>query len=90
VGLKIKSMTGKLIKKNNEWVVKYDKNHDEVFYVLCPQTKIWSEREDVKKFIHDDIEVQFNLVVNGSYDKINEMFVKEFCAKITQVEHSTI
>lgn len=83
-------MDGILIKKNDEWVVKYNKNHDEVFYVLCPQTKIWSEREDVKKFIHDDIEVQFNIVVNGSYDKINEMFVKEFCAKITQVEHSTI
>ena len=58
--------------------------------MLCPRTKIWSEREDVKKFIHDNIEVQFNLVVNGSYDKINEMFVKEFCAKITQVEHSTV
>lgn len=83
-------MDGILIKKNDEWVVKYNKNHDEVFYLLCPQTKIWSEREDVKKFIHDDIEVQFNIVVNGSYDKINEMFVKEFCAKITQVEHSTI
>lgn len=83
-------MDGILIKKNDEWVVKYNKNHDEVFYLLCPQTKIWSEREDVKKFIHDDIEVQFNIVVNGSYDKINEMFVKEFCGKITQVEHSTI
>ena len=27
-------MTGKLVKKNEEWVVRYDKNHDEVFYVL--------------------------------------------------------
>lgn len=83
-------MTGKLVKKNGEWVVRYDKNHDEVFYRFCPQTKVWSEKEEVKKFIHDNIEVEFSLIVNGSYDDINELFVKEFCAKIKQVEHSTI
>lgn len=83
-------MTGILVKKNNEWVVKYDKNHDEIFYVLCEKSKLWSEKEEVKNFIHDNIEVEFSLVVNGSYDKINELFVKEFCAKITRIEHSTI
>jgi hypothetical protein len=83
-------MTGKIVKKNGEWVVKYDKNHDEVFYILCPQTKLWTEKDEVKKFIHDNIEVEFYLVVNGFYDKVNEQFVKEFCARIKQVEHSTI
>lgn len=83
-------MTGILVKKNNQWVVKYNKNHDEIFYTLCEKSKLWSEKEEVKNFIHDNIEVEFSLVVNGSYDNINELFVKEFCAKITQVEHSTI
>ena len=83
-------MTGILVKTNGEWVVKYDRGHEVLFYRLDQQSKEWTKKDSVLKFIREGIEVQFNLVVNGSYDHENEIFVKEFSAKIKQIEHSTI
>lgn len=83
-------MTGTLVKKNGEWVVKYDRGHEVLFYQLDPQSEEWSKKDIVLKFIREGIEVQFNLVVNGSYDHKNQIFVKEFSAKLKQIEHSTI
>lgn len=83
-------MTGFLIQKDHLWFVKYHRNNEVIFYNICEESKKWTEKEEVKKFIHDDIEVQFNLVTKGFYDKITETQVKEFCAKIILIEHSTI
>jgi len=83
-------MTGTLVKKNKEWVVKYDKGHEIVFYNLCKNSKIWSEKKDVKKFIKEGIEVEFSLITDSFYDKNKQQQAKEFCVKLLQIEHSSI
>jgi len=83
-------MTGLLIKRNNQWVVKYDRGHEVLFYEICEQSKIWTQKESVLKFLHENVEVEFNLIVRGSYDRNKQEQVREFCAKIILVEHSSI
>lgn len=83
-------MTGTLVKKNKEWVVKYNRGHEIVFYNLCENSKTWSKKKDVKKFIKEGIEVEFSLITNGFYDKNKQQQSKEFCAKLLQIEHSSI
>ena len=60
------------------------------FKVNYSESKKWIEKKEVKKFIHENIEVQFNLVTKGFYDQNTETQVREFCAKLISIEHSTI
>lgn len=83
-------MTGLLVKKQNSRTVKYDRGHEVIFYDICKESKKWTEKKEVKKFIHENIEVQFNLVTKGFYDQNTETQVREFCAKLISIEHSTI
>ena len=83
-------MTGTLVKKNDEWYIKYDRAHEVLFYQLDENSKRWSNREGVKKFIHDGIEVHFSLITSGQYNEEQESIVREFQAKILYINHETI
>ena len=83
-------MTGTLVKKNDEWYVKYDRGHEVLFYSLDQDGKKWSKKEGVVKFIHEGIEVDFTLITSGEYSEERELIVKEFYAKILHINHNTI
>lgn len=83
-------MTGTLVKKNGEWVVKYDRGHEVVFYELDQDAKNWSKRIGVMNFIHEGIELDFTLITSGQYNVEQECVVKEFHAKILHINHDTI
>jgi hypothetical protein len=83
-------MTGTLVKKNDEWYIKYDRAHEVLFYQLDENSKRWSNREGVKKFIHDGIEVDFSLITSGQYNEEQESILREFQAKILYINHETI
>ena len=83
-------MTGTLAKKNGEWVVKYDRGHEVVFYELDQDAKNWSKRIGVMNFIHEGIELDFTLITSGQYSEEQESIVKEFHAKILHINHDTI
>ena len=83
-------MTGTLAKKNGEWVVKYDRGHEVVFYELDKNSKDWSNRSGVIKFIREGIELDFTLITSGQYNEEQESIVKEFQAKILHINHDTI
>jgi hypothetical protein len=83
-------MTGTLVKKNDEWHIKYDRGHDVVFYELDQDGKNWSKRIGVMNFIHEGIEVDFTLITSGHYNEEQESIVKEFHAKILHINHDTI
>lgn len=83
-------MTGTLVIKNGEWVVKYDRGHDVIFYELDLKSKKWSNKVEVVKFIREGIEVDFNLIISGEYNKEKESLVKEFHAKILYINHEKI
>ena len=83
-------MTGTLVKKNDEWHIKYDRGHDVVFYELDQDCKNWTKRTGVINFIHEGIEVDFSLITSGHYNEEQESIVKEFHAKILHINHETI
>ena len=83
-------MTGHLIKHNEDWAVKYDDNGILKLYPFCPETKKWSQKPEVKKFIKEDIEVLFDFIITGEYCKIKEQMVKNCFAKIKKIEHETL
>ena len=83
-------MIGHLIKHNDDWVVKYDDNGILKLYPFCPETKKWSQKPEVKKFIKEDIEVLFDFIITGEYCKIKEQMVKNCFAKIKKIEHETL
>lgn len=83
-------MTGTLVQKKGDWVVKYDRGHDSVFYKLDKDGEEWSKRYAVKKFIHEGIQIDFTLITTGQYDEKEESVVKEFSAKIQYINHETI
>jgi hypothetical protein len=83
-------MTGTLVQKNGEWVIKYDRGHEVLFYQLDPKSQEWSKKSEVQKFIGEGIEVDFNLITNGEYNNEKESVVKEFYAKILYINHETI
>ena len=83
-------MTGSLAQKNEEWVVKYDRGHEVLFYQLDPKSDEWSKKNAVRRFIKEGIEVDFSLVTTGEYREEKESIVKEFYAKILYVNHHTI
>ena len=83
-------MIGTLVKKNGEWYIKYGRAHEVLFYQLDENSKRWSNREGVKKYIHDGVEVDFSLITSGQYNGEQESIVKEFHAKILYINHETI
>jgi hypothetical protein len=83
-------MTGILVQKDGNWVVKYNRGHDEVFYKLDKDGEEWSKKESVIKFLHEGIELDFTLMTSGHYDDKEDSVVKEFSAKIQYINHETI
>lgn len=83
-------MKGILVKKNGEWMVKYDDNGDIKLYPLCPDTKKWSERPTVENYIKENIEVVFDYIVKGEYCETKEQMVKNYYAKIKRIEHESL
>lgn len=83
-------MTGTLVLKNGEWVIKYDIGHEVFYYSLDSKSKEWSIRDGVQKFIHEGIEVDFSLVITGQFSEEKEQITKEFSAKILHINHETI
>ena len=83
-------MTGTLVQKDGNWVVKYNRGHDEVSYKLDKDGEEWSKKESVLKFLHEGIELDFTLITSGHYDDKEETVVKEFSAKIQYINHETI
>jgi hypothetical protein len=83
-------MTGTLVQKDGNWVVKYNRGHDEVFYKLDKDGEEWSKKESVIKFLHEGIELDFTLMTSGHYDDKEDTVVKEFSAKIQYINHETI
>ena len=83
-------MTGILVRKNEDWYVKYDRGHEVLFYELDQDSKKWSKKEGVVKFIHEGIEVDFSLITSGQFNEEQESIVKEFHAKILYINHETI
>ena len=83
-------MTRTLVKKNGEWVIKYDRGHEVVFYELDQNGKEWTKKSIVTKFIHEGIEMDFSLITTGQYSKEQESIVREFHAKILYINHETI
>lgn len=83
-------MTGILVRKNEDWYVKYNRGHEVLFYELDQDAKKWSKKEGVVKFIHEGIEVDFSLITSGQYNEEQESIVKEFYAKILHINHETI
>ena len=53
-------MTGYLTQTLGEWMVKY--GDDKKLYPLCPETKKWSTRSEVKHFLKENLEVVFDFV----------------------------
>ena len=83
-------MTGKLTLKNGNWVVKYDRGHEVLFYQLDPKSDEWTKKNAVQRFIKEGIEVDFSLITSGEYSEEKESLVKEFSARILYVNHHTI
>jgi hypothetical protein len=83
-------MIGTLVQKDGNWVIKYNRGHDEVFYKLDKHGEEWSKKESVLKFLHEGIELDFTLITSGHYDDKEETVVKEFSAKIQYINHETI
>jgi hypothetical protein len=83
-------MKGILVKKNGEWMVKYDDNGDIKLYPLCPDTKKWSEIPTVENYIKENIEVVFDYIVKGEYCETKEQMVKNYFAKIKRIEHESL
>jgi hypothetical protein len=51
---------------------------------------VWANNPLTQKFIKEDIEVVFSLIVKGEYCETKEMLLKNYQAKITSVDHETI
>ena len=83
-------MTGTLIQKDGEWVVKHIKDGGEYLYPLCPKTTDWVLQRSTKSFIKEGIEVIFTLIVKGEYCETKEMLLKNYQAKIVSINHETI
>jgi hypothetical protein len=81
-------MTGYLTQTLGEWMVKNEK--DEKLYPFCPDTQKWFERIQSQKFLKEGVEVVFDFVIKGEYCETKEEIIKNYFAKIKQVEHSSI
>jgi hypothetical protein len=69
-------------------MVKY--GDDKKLYPLCPETKKWSTRPEIKKFLKENLEVVFDFVIKGEYCETKEEMIKNYFAKIKRVEHDSI
>jgi hypothetical protein len=83
-------MTGTLVQKDGNWVVKYDRGHEVVCYRLNLESNEWTKKNAAQRFIKEGIEVDFSLITSGEYSEEKESLVKEFSAKILYVNHHTI
>jgi len=81
-------MTGYLTQTLGEWMVKY--GDDKKLYPLCPETKKWSTRSEVKHFLKENLEVVFDFVIKGEYCETKEEMIKNYFAKIKRIEHDSL
>ena len=50
-------MEGKLDKLENEWLIRYVKNNDIVYYDLCDESKKWANKDNIAKILNIDDQV---------------------------------
>jgi hypothetical protein len=81
-------MTGYLTNVNGEWMVRHDV--DDKVYPLCSTSELWAQKESTQKFLKENIEVIFDFIVKGEYCETKEEIIKNYFAKIKQVEHTSI
>ncbi len=81
-------MTGYLTQTFGEWMVKH--SMDDKLYPFCPETKNWSTRPEIQKFLKENLEVVFDFVIKGEYCETKEEMIKNYFAKIKRVEHDSI
>jgi hypothetical protein len=81
-------MTGYLTQTLGGWMVKHEDN--EKLYPLCPESQEWSKKPETQKFLKENIEVVFDFLVKGEYCETKEEIIKNYFAKIKQVEHSSL
>lgn len=83
-------MTGYLTQTLGEWMVKYGEGKDEKIYPLCPESQEWVKKPETQKFLKENTEVVFDFIVKGEYCETKEEIIKNYLAKIKQVEHSSL
>ena len=81
-------MTGYLTQTLGEWMVRHEK--DDKLYPLCPETQRWLEKPGTQKIIKENIEVVFDFIIKGEYCETKEEMIKNYFAKIKQVEHQSL
>lgn len=81
-------MTGYLTQTLGEWMVRHEK--DDKLYPLCPETKKWSEKSEVKRYLKENIEVVFDFIINGEYCETKQEMIKNYFVKIKRIEHESI
>ena len=81
-------MTGYLTQTLGEWMVRHEK--DGKLYPLCPETQKWVEKPGTQKIIKENIEVVFDFIIKGEYCETKEEMIKNYFAKIKQVDHQSL
>jgi len=81
-------MTGYLTQTLGEWMVRHEK--DDKLYPLCPDTQKWLDKPETQRFLKENIEVVFDFLIKGEYCETKEEMIKNYFAKIKQIEHESI
>jgi len=81
-------MTGYLTQTLGEWMVRHEK--DDKLYPLCPDNQKWLDKPETQRFLKENIEVVFDFLIKGEYCETKEEMIKNYFAKIKQIEHESI
>jgi hypothetical protein len=52
-------MTGKISKKDDQWIIEYDNGFDVKNYVLCEETLIWIKKHSLDNVLENTKTVDF-------------------------------
>ena len=83
-------MTGKILKKEDQWVVEYDNGSEVKTYNLCEETLNWVKKHSLDNVFENTKTVDFDIVVKGEHCPTKEMLIKNYCAKIRLIDFDTI
>jgi hypothetical protein len=81
-------MTGYLTQTLGKWMVRHKK--DDKLYPLCPDTQKWLDKPETQRFLKENIEVVFDFLIKGEYCETKEEMIKNYFAKIKQIEHESL
>lgn len=83
-------MTGKILKKEDHFVVEYTDGKEVKEYVLCEETLRWIEEHSTIRILENTSTVVFEIVVKSEQCPTKEMLIKNYCAKIRLIDFDTI